>query len=70
MHRVDAARGRTARPLMVRGFYVQLVEALKQSGCTFKRPGKGDHEIWYSPVTNRTFRADSAHIEAYPALAR
>ena len=67
MHRVDAARGRTARPLMVRGFYVQLVEALKQSGCTFKRPGKGDHEIWYSPVTNRTFSVDRKSLSRHTA---
>ena len=24
---------------------------LKEHGCTFKRRGKGDHDIWYSPIT-------------------
>jgi hypothetical protein len=27
-------------------------------GCVFKRHGKGDHDIWYSPFTNRTFPVD------------
>ena len=26
---------------------------LTQNGCTFERHGKGDHDIWYSPITNR-----------------
>ena len=25
---------------------------LSQNGCTFQRRGKGDHDIWYSPITN------------------
>ncbi len=24
---------------------------LKLHGCTFVRHGKGDHDIWYSPIT-------------------
>ena len=28
-------------------------EILKQNGCFFERHGKGDHDIWYSPVTDR-----------------
>lgn len=32
---------------------------LRQNGCTFVRPGKGDHEIWFSPLTNRHFPVDS-----------
>ena len=27
-------------------------EILKQNGCYFVRHGKGDHDIWYSPITN------------------
>lgn len=26
---------------------------LSQNACVFVRHGKGDHDIWYSPVTNR-----------------
>ena len=26
-------------------------EELKRHGCYFVRHGKGDHDIWYSPIT-------------------
>lgn len=32
---------------------------LSQNGCTFQRRGKGDHDIWYSPITNRHITVDS-----------
>jgi hypothetical protein len=36
-----------------------LKKLLKEGGCRFDRQGKGDHEIWYSPHTNRKFPVDS-----------
>ena len=33
-------------------------EILGAHGCYFERPGKGDHEIWYSPITQRHFPVD------------
>lgn len=39
-------------------FYRDLVALLIAAGCTFQRPGKGDHEIWLSPITGRTFSVD------------
>jgi predicted RNA binding protein YcfA (HicA-like mRNA interferase family) len=33
----------------------ELRRLLTRSGCTFVRTGKGSHEIWYSPITNRRF---------------
>ena len=33
-------------------------EKLKQYDCEFIRHGKGDHEIWYSPMTERNFPVD------------
>ncbi len=33
----------------------QVVSALRGAGCRFVRHGKGDHDIWYSPVSGRTF---------------
>jgi predicted RNA binding protein YcfA (HicA-like mRNA interferase family) len=27
-------------------------DILKQNGCYFVRRGKGDHDVWYSPLTN------------------
>ena len=39
---------------------------LLEYGCVFVRHGKGDHDIWYSPITNRNFPVDgkikSRHI--------
>jgi predicted RNA binding protein YcfA (HicA-like mRNA interferase family) len=34
-------------------------KVLKKNGCFFHRQGKGDHEIWYSPITNTYFPVDS-----------
>ena len=31
---------------------------LKENGCSFVRHGKGDHDIWYSPISNRNFTVD------------
>ncbi|MDH4441329.1 MAG: type II toxin-antitoxin system HicA family toxin [Rhizobium sp.] len=36
----------------------ELKERLTSAGCTFIRAGKGDHEIWCSPITNRHFTVD------------
>jgi len=33
----------------------RLKVVLKEAGCRFVLPGKGDHEIWYSPITQRHF---------------
>ena len=27
--------------------------------CVFLRHGKGDHDIWYSPISNRSITVDS-----------
>ena len=34
-------------------FEKEVRRILKENGCNFVRHGKGDHDIWYSPVTNR-----------------
>ncbi len=31
---------------------------LLAAGCRFHRHGKGDHEIWYSPISKRCFTVD------------
>lgn len=36
-------------------FYPQIVALLIAAGCRLVRPGKGSHEIWHSPLTNRNF---------------
>lgn len=32
---------------------------LSQNGCTFLRHGKGDHDIWFSPITNCHITVDT-----------
>ena len=34
-------------------------ELLKKHNCSFSRRGKGDHDIWYSPITNRNVTVDT-----------
>ena len=36
-----------------------LKKLLRQGGSYFERQGKGDHEIWYSPITNLRFPLDN-----------
>ena len=31
---------------------------LLNKGCQFVRHGKGDHEIWFSPITGKRFAID------------
>lgn len=34
--------------------YSELVRKLKDAGCSVRRPGR-NHDIWYSPVTEKQF---------------
>jgi hypothetical protein len=36
----------------------KVKQILMQHGCHFVRRGKGDHDIWYSPITKRNFPVD------------
>jgi len=36
----------------------RLKEILTRHSCRFDRQGKGDHEIWFSPINNRKFPVD------------
>ena len=36
----------------------EVIKLLQNNGCTFKRKGKGDHSVWYSPITNRIVSVD------------
>jgi hypothetical protein len=33
-------------------------DKLAENGCVFKRRGKGDHDIWFSPITKAMFPVD------------
>ena len=51
---------------MAAGYEKAVRKALSESGCQFIRRGKGDHDIWHSPITNKNFPVDgtikSRHI--------
>jgi len=36
----------------------QVRQLLAEHGCRFVRHGKGDHDIWYSPLTQRHVSVD------------
>ena len=38
----------------------QVKKILSAHGCYFVRQGKGDHEIWYTPILNRPFTVDGS----------
>ena len=37
----------------------RIREILSQEHCRFVRHGKGDHDIWYSPITRRNVTVDA-----------
>ena len=50
-------------------FGPQVRDVLRANGCRFHRQGKGDHEIWYSPITNRKFVVDTKIKSRFTAQA-
>ncbi len=46
-----------------------LKKVLLEAGCCFERQGKGDHEVWYSPVSERRFVVDGAIKSRHTANA-
>jgi HicA toxin of bacterial toxin-antitoxin, len=51
------------------GYTGRLKEILRSRGCAFHRQGKGDHEIWHSPITRRYFPVDSKILSRHTANA-
>lgn len=39
-------------------FTPELKRILRAAGCYYVRAGKGDHEIWHSPTSGRSFPVD------------
>lgn len=35
-------------------------KVLSDAGCYFVRQGRGDHEMWFSPITERRLTVDMA----------
>ena len=44
-------------------------EVLKNNGCNFVRRGKGDHDIWYSPISKRNVTVDTTIKSRHTANA-
>jgi len=42
-------------------------EVLRAHGCYLERQGRGDHEIWYSPITKKRFPVDSDILSRHTA---
>jgi HicA toxin of bacterial toxin-antitoxin, len=40
-------------------YAADVKEILRQNGCYFVRHGKGDHDIWYSPLSDQNFPVDA-----------
>ena len=36
---------------------------LNDNGCYFVRHGKGDHDVWYSPISNRNVIVDGSIVK-------
>ena len=51
------------------GYTRKLKKILRDAGCSFEREGKGDHEIWYSPITRIRFVVDNAIKSKHTANA-
>jgi len=50
-------------------FTPQLKKYLKEGGCYFYRQGKGDHEIWFSPLNRVRFVVDQTIKSRHTANA-
>ena len=44
---------------MPSSFGPELKRRLREHKCVFVRSGKGDHEIWYSPISKRHVTVDA-----------
>ncbi len=47
----------------------ELKRTLREHGCRFVRHDKGDHEIWFSPITGLTFVVDAGTRKRFTANA-
>lgn len=50
-------------------YTARLKQYLREAGCLFDRQGKGDHEIWFSPITGVKFVVDNSIKFWYTANA-
>jgi len=44
-----------------------LITCLRENGCQFVRHGKGDHDIWWSPIAGKRFAVDNKIMSRHTA---
>jgi HicA toxin of bacterial toxin-antitoxin, len=54
---------------MIDGYGKALKKLRRDHGCVHVRAGKGDHEIWYSPITKLHVTVDSGCRSRHTAKA-
>ena len=47
----------------------EIIAILLANGCYFVRHGKGDHDIWFSPLSQRHFVVDAKVLSRHTANA-
>lgn len=52
---------------MGQSFTPELVGLLRSAGCKLVRHGKGDHDIWYSPISCVNFPVDNKILSRHTA---
>jgi hypothetical protein len=54
---------------MVQGYTRALKALLRKHGCEFVRTGKGDHEVWSSPFSEKPVVIDGKMMSRHTANA-
>jgi hypothetical protein len=52
---------------MVEGYARTLKQVLQEAGCFLVRQGKGDHQVWSSPMNGKRFPIDSKILSRHSA---
>jgi len=45
----------------------ELTRLLRDAGCSFVRPAKGSHDLWFSPVTRTHFTVPQGIVSRHTA---
>ena len=51
----------------MKSFTPELKRILEEAGCYFVRQGRGDHEIWESPISKIRFTVDNKILSRHTA---
>lgn len=52
---------------MVQGYTARVKAILREHGCEYLRPGKGDHEVWLCPGATRPIIVDGKIMSRHAA---